>query len=336
MKSLSIKDIANLANVSITTVSFILNGKAREKRISEDVIKKVETIIKEHNYKPNLVARSLRTGNTKIIGLIVEDISNPFFSGIARLIEDKAYKKGYKISYSSTENNIDKAKGLISMFKLRQADAYIIAPFPGIEKDIQSLLDDNKPVVLFDRNLPGLNANYVGVDHFNGAYEATKYLINKKKNKIAFITVDLDVKQISDRFEGYRAALTDAEIPFNETLVVKAPFNQPNDEMEEQLTVFFDNNKDVDAVFFATNYLAISGLSALKRMKKAINDQFEVVSYDDHDIFKLHTPAITAVSQPIEEIADKIIDLILERLSSKTKIDEKNENIILSTKLIIR
>lgn len=337
MKSLSIKDIANLANVSITTVSFILNGKAREKRISEDVIKKVEDIIKEHHYSPNLVARSLRTGNTKIIGLIVEDISNPFFSGIARFIEDKAYKKGYKISYSSTENNLNKAKDLISMYKLRQADAYIVAPVPGIEEDIQLLLDDNKPVVLFDRNLPGLQTNYVGVNHFNGTYEATSHLINqKKKKKIAFITVDLDVEQVNDRFNGYKQALSDSGIALNEDLVVKIPFNQSAEDTEKQLTLFFEHNKDADSALFATNYLAISGLVAFKTMGKNINDQFEIVAYDDHDIFKLHTPAITAVYQPIEEIAEKIIDLVLERLTSKSKVSEKSRSYILPTKLIVR
>ena len=113
MKPASIKDIASKANVSITTVSFILNGKAEKMRISKAVIERVQAVIKEFEFKPNQIARSLRTGNTKTIGLIVEDISNPFFASIARKIEDKAYKKGYKISYSSTENDVAKAKDLI-------------------------------------------------------------------------------------------------------------------------------------------------------------------------------------------------------------------------------
>ncbi len=134
MKALSIKDIALKANVSITTVSFIINGKAKEKAISDAVIKKVQQIIIDSGYKPNQIARSLRTGNSNIIGLIIEDISNSFFSKIARLIEDKAYKKGYKIIYSSTENNVDKAKELINMFKSRKVDAYIISPIKGSRK----------------------------------------------------------------------------------------------------------------------------------------------------------------------------------------------------------
>jgi LacI family transcriptional regulator len=144
-KALSIKDIALKAGVSITTVSFILNGKAKEKAISDVVTQKVEKIIAELGYKPNQLARSLRTGNSNIIGLIVEDISNPFFASIAKMIEYKAYKKGYKIIYSSTENEVAKAKDLINMFKSRKVDAYIISPVKGIEEDIQALIHDHKP-----------------------------------------------------------------------------------------------------------------------------------------------------------------------------------------------
>ncbi|RZL17777.1 MAG: LacI family transcriptional regulator, partial [Pedobacter sp.] len=183
MKTLSIKDIAVKAGVSITTVSFIINGKAKEKSISEAVIKKVEEIIKESGYKPNQIARSLRTGNSNIIGLIIEDISNSFFSRIARLIEDKAYKKGYKIIYSSTENNVEKAKELINMFKSRKVDGYIISPTKGIEDDIKVLLADNKPVILFDRNLSELETHYVGADHFKASYQSIESFIKKGKKQ---------------------------------------------------------------------------------------------------------------------------------------------------------
>src|SRR5690349_20395221 len=209
MKPASIKDIAGKANVSITTVSFILNGKAEQMRISKAVIEKVNAIIKELDFKPNQIARSLRTGNTQTIGLIVEDISNPFFASIARKIEDKAYKKGYKISYSSTENDPVKAKELIEMFKSRQVDAYIIAPVPGIENDIRQLLAERIPVVIFDRNLPDMEVNCVVVDNFNGTYIATKHLIDRGKRNIAFVTVDLHVDQINNRFLGYEKALED-------------------------------------------------------------------------------------------------------------------------------
>jgi len=333
MKSLSIKDIANQAGVSITTVSFIINGKAKEKSISSGVIEKVEKIIKESGYKPNQIARSLRTGNSNIIGLIVEDISNLFFSRIARLIEDKAYKKGYKIIYSSTENDIDKAKELINMFKSRKVDGYIISPTLGIEADIQELLDEHKPVVLFDRNLPGLNTSYVGADHFQASYQSIESFIKKGKKNIALVTTDLEMQQIGARFEGYKQALKDHGINYMEDLVLKIHFNQDENETIEALKSLFLNKK-IDAVLFATNYLAISGLKALKQINKPISDQFSVIAYDDHELFELHTPAISAVQQPLEEIAESVIQLILNQLSLKNK--AAHREVIIPAKLIER
>ncbi|MBC6111552.1 LacI family DNA-binding transcriptional regulator [Pedobacter fastidiosus] len=333
MKTLSIKDIAVQANVSITTVSFIINGKAKEKSISEAVIEKVEKIIEESGYKPNQIARSLRTGNSNIIGLIIEDISNSFFSRIARLIEDKAYKRGYKIIYSSTENSVEKAKELINMFKSRKVDAYIISPIKGIEEDINMLLTDNKPVILFDRNLPDVDTNYVGADHFNASYQSIESFIKQGKKNIALVTTDIDVQQITERYEGYKKALEDNGIAYSDDLVVKVHFNQEEAETISQIKTLLESKK-IDAVLFATNYLAISGLKVLKQINKKIGDDFAVIAYDDHEAFELHTPSISTVQQPLEEIAETVIKLILSQLSSKTKLE--NQQVIIPAKLIIR
>ena len=140
--------MARELNLSATTISFVINGKAAEKRISNDVKERVLAYVKETGYQTNMVAKSLRTGKTKIIGMLVEDISDPFFSSIARVVEEKAYKLGYKIFNSSTENDTIRARDLIKVFRERQVDGYIIAPSPGIEEEIQQLVDDNFPVVL--------------------------------------------------------------------------------------------------------------------------------------------------------------------------------------------
>ena len=325
MKPASIKDIANKADVSITTVSFILNGKAEKMRISKAVIEKVQAIINELEFKPNQIARSLRTGNTKTIGLIVEDISNPFFASIARKIEDKAYKKGYKISYSSTENDPVKAKELIEMFKSRQVDAYIIAPVPGIETDIKQLLSDKIPVVIFDRNLQDMEVNCVVVDNFNGTYIATKHLIDSGKKNIAFVTVDLHVDQMDNRFFGYKKALEDHNITMSKNLYTAVSFNSSDDDTTEKLVSLFKDNPNIDAVLFSTNYLAIRGLGALKQLNKEINEDFGMVAYDDHDVFRLHSPPISVVDQPIEEIAERIIDILLTELASGKKSAKSKE-----------
>lgn len=337
MKPLSIKDIARQANVSITTVSFILNGKAEKMRISQEMIVKVEKIIKDLGFRPNQVARSLRTGNTKTIGLIVEDISNPFFASIARLIENKAYKHGYKIIYSSTENNLEKAKGLIKMFRSRQVDGYIIAPMVGMEEDIKGLLNDRTPVVVFDRNLPGVEVNCVLVDNMGGTYEGTDFLIRKGRKNIAFVTVDVDVEQIKDRYLGFEKALMLNGIELNKKLVKSIPFSNTADETTAELITFFTENPEIDAVLFATNYLAVRGLFSFKEMKKQVNDDFRVIAYDDHDIFMLHSPEISAVQQPVEEIADAVMELMLNALNSIDSYEEEVlSKIVLSSSVIER
>jgi LacI family transcriptional regulator len=334
IKALSIKDIAKKANVSITTVSFIMNGKGIEKNISTPVIERVEKIIADDGYRPNQIARNLRMGTSKIIGLIVEDISNPFFAGIARLIEDKAYKRGYKIIYSSTENQPEKTKELINLFRSRQVDAYIIAPSEGAEADIQGLLLENRPVVLFDRYLSALDVNYVGIDNFNASYEAVKQFATNNKKNIALVTVDMDIEQINDRLKGYKQALLDHQIEFRDELIIKTPFNQTKAETIHQLVSLFETHPEVDAVLFATNYLAISGLLALKQMNKMVNDGFSVIAYDDGDVFQLHTPQISAVVQPLDEISDHIINLIFQQLASKELLAA--QKVILSAKIINR
>lgn len=333
MKALSIKDIAVKANVSITTVSFIINGKAKEKSISEAVIEKVEKIIEESGYKPNQIARSLRTGNSNIIGLIVEDISNSFFAKIARLIEDKAYKHGYKITYSSTENNVEKAQELINMFKSRKVDAYIISPVKGLEEDIRMLINDNKPVIFFDRNLPDVETNYVGANHFSASYQSIESFIKQGKKDIALVTTDIDVQQITERFEGYKKALLDYGLTYKDELVLKIHFNQDEASTIDEIKTLFNFQK-IDAVLFATNYLAISGLKVLKSIKKKIGTELSVIAYDDHEAFELHTPGISTIQQPLEEIAETVIKLLLSQLSSKTKLP--NQEVIIPTTLIIR
>ncbi len=333
MKRISIKDIAQKANVSITTVSFVINGKARERSISVKVIEKVEKIIDELGYKPNQIARSLRTGNSKVIGLIIEDISNQFFSSIARLIEDKAYKRGYKLSYSSTENDPKKAKDIINMFYNRNVDAYIISPMPGIKSDILKIIDDDKPVVFFDRNLPDMNIPFVGVDHFQASFNATETLLKAGKKNVALVTVDLDVEQITDRLDGYKKALETNKISLNNQFILKVPFAQEDKKTIKQIDELL-KNPTIDAVLFTTNYLAIKGLIALKESSRIKDGSLTVIAYDDMEIFQLHTPPISAIEQPLEQIAENIINLILKLLNDPSAKDL--ENVIIPSKLIVR
>ena len=179
-RKITINDIAKELSISKTSVSFIINGKAREKSISKRLEKKVLAYVNVIGYRPNHFAQGLRTGKTKMIGMLVEDISDPFFSAIARMMEEIAYKKGYKILYSSTENDTQKAKDLIQMYRNRHVDGYIIAPPPGIELELKELEDDGFFVLLFDRTLPDLEISNVTVDNLESSYKAVKHLVDNE------------------------------------------------------------------------------------------------------------------------------------------------------------
>lgn len=325
-KKILISDIARDLGVSVTTVSFILNGKAKEKRISEGLTKRVLAHVKKVGYKPNELAKSLRTGKTKIIGLVIEDISNPFFANIARLIEAKAYSRGYRILYCSTDNQPEKTVELIELFKDRHVDGYIITPSEGVKDTIESLIANHLPLVLFDRYIPGLKANYVVSDNRKGAYDATAHLAQRGFKRIALVTLYSSQTQMRDRMDGYMRAIDTYQL---QPYVKKV--NMADDEQEAiQDFLTFLAQQQPDAVFFATNYLAIRGLKALKQRNVPMP---AVVSYDDHTLFKLFTPTITVVSQPIEAIADELINTLLNQLDGQGK---EIKQVVLPSELIIR
>lgn len=327
----AIGDIARLLNISITTVSFILNGKAEEKRISHDLTKKVLKLVKELGYVPSLLAKSLRTGKTNIIGLIVEDISNPFFANVARLIEENASKRGYRIFYCSSESDTAKTKDLINLFRERQVDGYIITPAKGIEEDIRLLQKNESKVVLFDRYLPDVNTNYVVVDNYGGAFAATDHLVQQGYKHIAIVTLQSEQTQMKDRLEGYKEAVSRNGL---KPSVKKIKFNDDPEKIIQQISDFLASKKKLDGVFFATNYLGISGLEAIRRLNLKIPSDIGVVSFDDHDLFRFYAPSITVVSQPIAEMSQKIINILLEQLEDVK--DKKSRHFVLPTKLIVR
>lgn len=326
----SIKSIAAHFNISITTVSFIINGKGEEKKISKELIKKVQDYIDEVGYVPHYTARSLRTGKTNVIGLIVEDISNQFFANVARHIEEYAEEKGYRILYCSSENDTKKSNDLIRMFRDRRVDGYIITPSPDTEQSINELLNEGSPVVLIDRYLPGVKTNTVTVDNEKGTYDSIKHLIAQGYKNIAFVTVESNQTQMQARLKGYKKAIDEAGY---KQIVNQIPFLENSQSKAVQISQFLKSNKSIDAVFFATNYLGISGLEALKINRSNIGKDIAVISFDDHDLFRLYNPTITAVAQPIAEMTKQAMNTLLKQMNSNTLTAKK---IVVRSDLIIR
>lgn len=331
-KKVTIGDIAHQLGVSKTTVSFVLNGKAKEKHISESLEKEILKYIEKINYRPNQFAQGLRHGRTKIIGMLVEDISDPFFSSVSRQMEEIAYQKGYKIIYSSTENQTDKAKELLQIYRSRQVDGYIIAPPPGIEKEINDLIDDNLPVVLFDRTIPGAETSNVMVNNYEAAYDAIFHFIQNGFKNIAMVTLKSDQVQMMERVEGYTDALKRIK---GTPLIKEIIYHDKKEHSIWEIEVFLRTHTEIDAVFFATNYIADNGLESIRNLSLRIPTDLGVIVFDDHNLYRLFTPPITAISQPIKEIAENSIGLILNMLEEDYK-GGAIKNVMLKSTLIIR
>jgi LacI family transcriptional regulator len=331
-KKISISDIAAALNISKTTISFIINGKAKEKRISDVLTEKVRRYIEENDYKPNQLAQSLSTGKTMTIGLMVEKISDYFFAQMAYHIEELAYQSGYKILYCSTDNDVEKTRDLIQLFRDRHVDGYIITPPAGMENDIQALIDDGLPVVLFDRFYKDVETSYVILDNHKASYNAAKYLTENNFKNILFVELENEQSQMEDRRLGYEKALQEHQL---KTIIEKVAYTNDAGQTVKQLIKFLKQNKQIDAIYFATNYLAFSGVKALNQLGYRIPEDMAIIAFDDHQVFDFYSPTITAVAQPISELAKQSIKVLLNMLNMPRE-QRQIQKVIVPAHFIIR
>ncbi|SNS00859.1 LacI family DNA-binding transcriptional regulator [Flavobacterium sp. ov086] len=333
MKKITIKDIATEAQVSISTVSFVINDKGEKMGISPAVIKKVQEVAEKLNYRPSMIATSLRTGKTRSIGLIVEDISNQFFADLARVIEDEAKSIDYRVFYCSTGGDNERSEELINSLLQANVDGFIITPTQNLEEKIDLLLKLKKPVVLVDRYFPGQRVSHVVMDNYEASNTATKFLITKGSKKIAVVNNTSEMVQMKLREDGYRDALKEEGI-YDESLVLHLDYKSNEESKIANILSFFEKNKGIDAVLFLTNYMGLAGLQAFRKMGIRIPEDISVISFDDHDSFRLHTPTITVIAQPIEDIAVKSIQLLMSQMTDMEKFEV--EKSLKKGRLIIR
>jgi LacI family transcriptional regulator len=255
----------------------------------------------------------------------VESISGHFFGLLAKVIEEEAEKCGYRIVYCSTDNNSSKGHELIKMLSMRQVDGYLITPTSGMETDINDLLRQKKPVVLIDSYFPNLVVPHVLVDNEAGVIEGIEHLINKGYRKIGFITIDLPQIQMVQREEAYIKALKRNKIKFDENLILKLSYNYEREDAVTNICSFINRSKGLDALFFSTYYLGITGLESIKKLNLKIPEDIAMICFDDHDIFRLYPPGITIIQQPIEQLAKTAFQLLMNQIENRQQNFKKNQ-----------
>ncbi len=330
-KRVSLKDIAQKVGVSIATVSYVLNGQEKEKRVGSEVIKKIRQVAEELNYQPNQIARSLRMQSTKTIGLIVADIANPFFGHLARIIENEAANHGFTMIIGSSDEDESKSESLINTLLNRQVDGFIIIPSKGSAKQIQTLIRKKVPIVLVDRYFPEINTSYIILDNYQAMFDATSHLICGGYRNIIMIAYESSLIHMKERIRGYTEAMASNNLTAN-ICVKETRFDHGQKDMELVFNDLKITKEKRVALLFATNTLSISGLFSLQKRGLKIPEDVAFIGFDGGECFDIYMPPLSFVQQPLEEMGKESFNVLLNLINGSNKVTR----IILSPLLVSR
>ncbi len=332
----SLKNIAESLKLSKTTVSWVLAGKGDEKGISLATQEKVFSYAKSLNYQPNLLARSLNTGISGTIGLIIPDITDSFYSKVACSIEREAEERGYSLMIGNSESEIKRENNLIRLFKAKQVDGLIIAPTKISKIEIQNLVDESFPLVLFDRYFPEMKTSYVIIDNEECSYKLVHKMIQNGARKIAIITTNAHLRTMNMRREGYSRALLEENIPIDANLYGEVPFVDYEKNINKTLDRIFERIPDVDGFFFTTHILALEAFRYFYGKGIKINDGYELACIHSVSAMRVLAPKMMIAQMPIDKIGKDSIEVLLKSIDhhlNKPEEKEEAETIILNCEI---
>lgn len=336
-KRVSLQDIADMLGLSRTTVSWVLSGKGDEQHISLETQQKVLKGAADLNYKPNLIAKTLRMGKTHTIGLIIPSIEDQFYSEVAKAVELEAYKRGYTLTLGSSESEKSRESNLIQVFKDKLIDGLIIAPTKYSQQEIRNMGEQAFPFVLFDRHFPELDTNYVITDDERSGYILTKHLIDKGCRKIATININKHLEVTQRRIEGYRRALRENGLGENPNLVADVEFATYRSEVYGALDRILKAEPDVDGFCFITHIIAIEAINYFHEQGIDFNRRFRMACVHEVPMMRIVAPRMTIARMPTEEIGWQAVSLLFAALEGDgAKEPPHTRKVVLPTELIIR
>lgn len=326
--SVTIKDIARIAGVSIATVSKVVNNKCSD--ISTDTINRIRKIIEENEYIPNSIARSMITKTTRTLGLIIPDVCNPFFTDLVRGAEDTANQYGFTIFIGNTDDNIDKEIKYIETLEEKRVDGIVLAGAAVRDNEKEKNINIKVPTVTIDRNVyyGGIRGS-VEVDNFNGSYNAVNYLIKKGYRDIIFLSGPWNIKPTIERYEGYKKALIDNSLKFDEKNIYIGTYSK---KFGEKIAQEIYGNIKGKAVFCGNDLIAFGVISVFKERGLSIPGDVSVVGYDDIDICTFISPKLTTVKQPSYDIGCEGVKMLMDIIENKQAESCK----IIKTNFVIR
>jgi len=325
MPTPTIKDVAKLAGVSATTVSHVINNT---RFVSEELRQKVVKAIEELGYRPNFVGRSLRHGKSYSIALLISNITNPFFPQVARGVKDKAFEQGYSVVFCGTDENPQEEAMYLELLSSRRMDGLIVAPTREWKKNLKPLVEQGLPLVVIDRRV-NLPVDQVYSDNTQGAYQATKHLLELGHRRIGIILGMPGVASIADRLAGYKEALQDYKIKIDESIIVEGGLR-----VEDGYKAAGGLLKEgVSAIFSTNNLMTLGLLHYLRDRNIKCPEEVSIVGFDDPDWAIAFAPKLTVVAQQPYKMGYTAAQLLFERINQQRQEPKK---IILDTSLIIR
>ena len=330
----TIKDVAALSGMSISTVSRALSGNVP---VSEETRQRVLEAVEKLNYRPNALAQGLKKGETNLIALIIPNIMNPIFPALARGVEDAARERGYNVFLCNTDENMMIEERYLSDLHKNWVDGYIFATACENSKHIMQLQESDVPVVLLIRDMAQKaerKFNSVMVNNVQGAYEMTQYLLRCGKRNIAVVKGDSDIMLYRERYEGYCRALTEAGLAPERELIVEADADGEN--VYDAVCNLLRSGRIPDAIFAMSDPYAISTMRAARDCGVKIPEQMAVTGFDNLAISAMLEPPLTTMSQPLYKMGVLAAKRLIEMIEDKSIRNGPPKQYVMNPKLIVR
>jgi LacI family transcriptional regulator len=328
----TLKTLSERLGYSESTISRVLNGKAEKYRISKATADKIIQTVKELNFKPNVLARGLRLNETHTLGLVIPDISNPFFAGIVRSVEHEARNSGYSVILCDTEEDTNIEMDSVDLLRERNVEGLLVAPVGQIADHLEDVYKSGLPIVIIDRYFPDKNLPYVTSDNYRGAFNAVSYLIENGHRRIACIGGLEHTTPNNDRIRGYKDALLKNAISAENFIIVGNGFGELNGYTETK--ILLNKSDRPSAIFALSNLISLGVLKAIEEESLSVPEDISIIAFDEQPFFEHLSAPMSSIKQQRDEIGQIATKIIFKQIKSKKPPD--SEGMFIPTKLIKR
>jgi LacI family transcriptional regulator len=324
----TIRDVARRAGISPSTVSHVIN---ETRYVSDETKARVLAAMEELNYRPNAVARSLRRKKTHIIGLIVPDSANPFFAEVGRGIEETIFAQGYSLIIGNSAGDLQQELRHINVLSEKQVDGIIFVAAGLSTKHILTLQAEDMPLVVIDRDIAGVDVDFVLTNHWQGGYLATAHLIALGHRRIGCIAGPAGLPPSVDRVAGYKRALLEHGIEPDEELVVGGEFDPPSG--YRAVNHLLALPRPPTALFACNDLMAIGALGGAVERGNRVPADLSIIGFDNISLASFTNPPLTTIAQPTAQMGALAAQMLMERIRDKTLPPRRQ---VLSVSLVVR